>query len=190
MLTAVGLYLTAFIYTYSEWRPTEELNDIGIYSTTAFSEKFNQAGERFQGAYLLYAWGPEEKHPYVNYSASPRLRIYDQIENLVLSVALQPTKRIYLNFSLEKSGYYTFVFKDVELRDNCFIILKGYTNNKVYPYQHWWTFSMGLFLLGVIISFISLRGLVPMRIRFHKKNSNPSSNRIQARAHKQEDFDS
>lgn len=172
-MTASGLYLTAFVYTYSEWRPTEELLDIGTYSTTAFSEKFSQAGERFRGTYVLYAIGPEEEHPYVNFSTSPRLRIYDQIENLVLSLVLQPGKRISLDVSLEKSSYYTFIFDDVQLRANCFMVLKGYTNQKVYSYQHWWTFSLGLFLLGTVILFVSLRRLLPMRIRFQKRNSNP-----------------
>jgi len=170
-LIALGLYLTAFVHTRFEWRPSEKLDDIGVYSTPAFSEKLSEAGRRFQGLYLLYAWGPEEEHPYVNYSSSPRLRIYDQIENLVLSLVFQPGKRIYLNVSLPEPGYYTFIFEDVQLRPHCLMILKGYTNEKVYPYHQWWPFSIGLSLLGILISLVSLRRHVPMHMRFQKKNS-------------------
>ena len=178
ILIASGLYLAAYVYPYSEWRPTEELDDIGIYSTTAFSEKFSQAGEQFRGIYFVYAWGPDAgAHPYVDYGSSPRLRIYDQTENLVLGLVLQPGKRIYLNVSLLEPGYYTFIFEDIQLRPNCLMVLKGYTNEKVYPYHHWWILSIGLLLSGIALTLISLRRPLPVHMRFQKKNSKTSTDK-------------
>jgi len=150
ILVISGLVFMYFIDNIYEWRPSLAMIDVGIYSTTTFTADLWGIGEQYRGTYLLQTVGNN-----VVYGSSPKLKVYDQTENLIFSVVLQPP--LFQNINIDNSGCYTFVLEDIHLGSSCYLRLSAYRNERVYPYRDLWWVGFILAFVGVGILGINLR---------------------------------